>query len=271
MGVCVARQMPLPSGDMKAERRHDLKTNTLATTIVELPNFWKLHGTKILFALVALVAIALLVQYRMQSRADASVRALQGLSAAHERINQLRSPMLLMRQPAAVIDEIRANSELADAALTDVLTLSPDSKIKAEALVARGDLNLLLAHIPSLPEATTRPALQKALSNEEYLKRAQDAYSQVLGNTQYLEHRASAITAHFGMAAIYEDRAEWKDAEVEYRKILDDKTAPRVLQLLAQRRVLDELPAMQASPLLGSTTAPAVSSSTTQATTAPAK
>jgi hypothetical protein len=239
---------------MKAERRHDLKTNTLATTLVELPTFWKQYGTKILVAAVAIVAVALLIQHRIQSRAEAHQLALDDLAKAQDAIMVLRSPITMMRPPLQAITTVKTNADQASDAIADVLNLATNPQIRAEALVASGDLNLLLAHLPAIPGATTQPALQKPLSDDEYRNRAADAYEQVLHN--FLDHRSSAITAHFGMATIEEDRGNWSAAAEHYKKISDDPSAPMILRALAQRRLTEDLPNMQIAPLIGSTTQP---------------
>src|SRR5688500_5305501 len=77
---------------MKAERRHELQTNTLALWLrYRAPDLWQKYGTYILLGVVVVALLAVIIHTRMQKpRLDAE-RAAAHLANAREVIGQLRS------------------------------------------------------------------------------------------------------------------------------------------------------------------------------------
>jgi hypothetical protein len=109
-------------------------------------------------------------------------------------------------------------------ALERVKQNATDRAELAEGLIARGDLNWQMAHLPELPGATTRPSLQLDQKVSESLDNAEAAYRQVLND--YPDQKLPVITAHFGLAAIAEDRHKWGAAADQYNAIITNATAP---------------------------------------------
>jgi len=211
---------------MKAERRHDLKTNTLARRLETLPNAGKLYGTRILVGAILVVLVFLLVRFRMNTAAERDKQAADSLATARLQIDQLAhyqptpfslddsSAMAQQRQYAA--DEARRTIQqvLDDAG-------AKQTQLRAEALVARGDLYWTLAHLNDLPGATTQPSLQVQPPASEALKQSEDAYNDVL--QQYPDERLSDVSARFGLAAIAQEHQDWQGARQQLQAIIDDK------------------------------------------------
>src|SRR4051812_23888925 len=101
---------------MKAQRRHDLKTNTLARGLENLPEASRQHGTKILVAVLGVLLVVFLVRQWLTSSREKAVAAAYSLNNARASIGQLddaldmgfMSPQIiadLRQQVARVADE----------------------------------------------------------------------------------------------------------------------------------------------------------------------
>jgi hypothetical protein len=167
---------------------------------------------------------------------------------------------VLENEPANQTPEYLARSRAAAAAAAGdaialVLNTSDDPKLKAEALVDRGDLDWQLANFPDLPGAATQPALQPAMSVDQYLSRAAEAYQQILTSSDYANEHESAWAARFGLAAIAENRRQWDEARRQLQAVADDADAPAYLKSAAQSQIT-ALPNMQTPLYVSSSTQP---------------
>lgn len=211
---------------MKAERRHDLKTNTLARRLEALPIAGKQYGTRILVGAILVVLVFLLVRFRMNTAAEREKQSADSLTNARLQIDQLAQlqpsplspvdPAPIAQQRQYFVDEARRNIQqvLDDAG-------AKQTHLRAEALVARGDLYWTLAHLTELPGATTQPSLQVEPAPADALKQSEDAYNDVL--QQYGDEHLSTASARFGLAAIAEERKDWQGARSQLQAIVDDK------------------------------------------------
>jgi hypothetical protein len=134
-----------------------------------------------------------------------------------------------------------------------------DARVRAEALVTRGDLNWALANLPVLPGAATQPALTLPQSSAEALQSAEDAWQQVI--QKYPDQMMPAVTAMFGLAAVAENRAQWDIAKAQYNAILQRADIPQSFKTAAALRL--QALVRLSEPLFTGTL-------TTQPTTAPA-
>ena len=75
---------------MKAERRHDLKTNALARGIENAPQMWREHGNKLMLLLIAVLLVIILVRYRMAESALRDKTAKDALSKAEAELAELQ-------------------------------------------------------------------------------------------------------------------------------------------------------------------------------------
>jgi hypothetical protein len=217
---------------MKSQRRHELKTNSLATKLENAPAYFQQYGTRIL--LVAIFCMLGYIWYQRHNRdqiekADASAKSM-GTALFH--LNQLRS--LSPYMPPEQIASAR-KTEIGDIerAISEVLDGSEDPKLRAQAMVARGDLNWELANFPPLPGAATRPAeLGLEKTSDEYLKSASNAYSEVLQPPLNVDEE-SVIAARYSLGKIAESRSNWDEAKADYQKIIDDPLAGQGFKDLA--------------------------------------
>ena len=251
---------------MKAERRHELQTNTLAQALAGAPAWWQKYGGRVLFLLVALVLAIVLIRYRIQSGRQAEQAARENLSVARSLINDLDNFNALSAQP----DQLTIVREDATRALEAATSGSEDPATLAEILIARGDLYWTLASVPTA--AATQPATQAAepqRSPAELIEEAARAYQGVLD--LYPEQTQSAIAARFGLAAIAEDRGNWDQAKGHYEAVANDTAVAQAYRSHATRR-LEQLPELS-KPILITQPSPATQPTTqiaAAATTNPA-
>ncbi len=205
---------------MKAERRHELKTNTLAQGLEGLPEFWRQYGTKVLLAVVAVLAIILFIRFQRTSAQQQQQLAGESYANALSAIDTLRNPGLPAEQRRQVQDT-------ADAALRQVLEDSKDEVLRANALLAQGDLFWHLTHTPELPGAATQPAQSRQpapQTRDELLDRAKRAYEAV---TQAPGAKQGTLySALMSLAAIAEEQGKWDEAAAQYDKIINNPTLP---------------------------------------------
>ena len=266
---------------MKAQRRHDLKTNTLARGLENLPEAGRQHGTKILVAVLAVLLVVFLVRQWLTSSREKAVAAAYSLNNARASIGQLDDALDMGFMSPQIIADLRQQvARVADEAVRQVLETADDPALLAEARLTRGDLNWKLANFPDLPGSSTQPALQYPRSREELLKTAAEAYSEVIDDPAAPQE--SKWTARFGLAAVHENRREWDKAKEQYQKLVNDANTPQALRDQAVER-LNSLETVRRPVLIGApataetttaaattSTSPSTTPSTTRATTGPA-
>jgi hypothetical protein len=259
---------------MKAQRRHELKENSLIRSIKQLPRTGHQYGSRIALGVILVAIVIVVVRSRMSASAERLSIAQQSLNQAGGDLFQLQSPGRLAAPAGAEMQLAQDRQalysdgiKLADDALDKVG--SKDIHIKAQALLYKGDLNFQLANLPPLPGAATQPSLQPDEKPQELLENAEAAYSQVLAECP---NETFAVTAaHFGLAAIAENRAvtdpsQWDNARQHYQAVLDGKAAQAFKSLAAQR--LNLLGQLQ-QPIL-TDVSPIFPGGATRPTTAPA-
>ncbi|MEO6435239.1 MAG: tetratricopeptide repeat protein [Tepidisphaeraceae bacterium] len=263
---------------MKAQRRHELQENELAKVIKGAPSFWQQSGGKMLAAVVAVLVIALLVRFRVNSNRQAHAQAIEGLSSARAMTEELQQIGMMTAFGPAQEGSLRRKQFFSEAnnLLTDVTKLTDDRILTAEALLARGDLNWTAATLPELAGAATQPSL--AVNRKELIDTAAEAYRSVADG--YPDNKSANYAARFSLAAIAEDRGQWDDARGIYEKLAaETNDQPAYQQLAAERlRILPQLrkPVLLAPPATlptqPSTTKPAlppfIAAPTTAATNA---
>jgi hypothetical protein len=251
---------------MKAERRHQLKQNTLAHSLEALPELGRRHGTKILIVVAVGLLVALLIRNRVTSARAQADKAASFLSNGRDLVGQLRetSERVSATQFVTVAQEI---SKGVDEYVQQVLELSDDPKFVAEARLVQGDLNWELASIPEPPGATTRPQLALPRSDEQLLQAAADAYQAVIADGS--APKETVTSARMGLAAVYENQKKWEPAREQYQKVVDDAATAKPLKDLAAS-ALSRLQLIQKAPLMAApATVPAATQSATAPTSAP--
>jgi hypothetical protein len=208
---------------MKAERRHELQDNDLQKVIKGLPTFWDVHGNRILIGIILVAVLVWAIRWRMSTGRESARRAQDAMAVAREGISELSSMDVLPGAPNVTANARSQRITDVRAALEVVNRETEDRPTQAEALVARGDLNWLIANMPELPGAATQPALRVDTAPEQALKTAEEAYNQVL--SQYADQKIPVMSARFGLAAIAENRGDWDKARQLYGAVENDPSA----------------------------------------------
>jgi hypothetical protein len=226
---------------MKAQRRHQLQTNELARQLETFPETLKRNASTILLVVTACVVVFFVVRYRKAAAENRQISLANALETARGGPQALRNTDALRLQYP--IEQVvgRRNQLIAEtrSAIDTILrdAEGDDEKaLRAEALVAKGDLNWSLASLRPVPEAATQPALALQRTPAEYLRDAEDAYGDVVSG--YADRIVSWVTAQMGLAAIAENRGDWAAAKQRYQAIVDRKAdVPDSLARLAAQRI----------------------------------
>jgi hypothetical protein len=247
---------------MKAERRHELQQNTLASFISDLPVYLQMHANKLLMGVIVVCAVIFLMRYRSNALAQSRETAKTSLSAARSGVDRLKALQFFGGTEIAQAEERRSLATQVDTAIDQVLQTTKDSDdapMRASALALRGDLNWTLANMPAIPGATTQPALALPHSPADYLANAEGAYQQVL--KEYDSQMLPKATALLGLAAIEENRGNWDKAARYLNTVATDASISETFKSIAQHN-LSIIPELRNPVYLGSysSTQPAISS-----------
>ena len=238
---------------MKAKRRHDLKTNELAQSLV----FFQQHGMQVVAAVVVVALVGAVYGYYQYASGQSAAAEWQefddiGTTAAGE--------------PSVAIDLARnLAGRTSDRALARLC-------LQFAAQVAWSEART----VPGTPQAT------------EMLTIAETAYQEIAENPDHAEATALVATAYRGLAAIAEERGKESEARDYYKKIIDDTrfegtparaVAEEQITELADRMAPIEIADAQLAPALSilpttqpaTTTRPAPATQPAAATTQPAR
>src|SRR4051812_7771694 len=180
---------------MKAERRHELQTNTLALWLKwRAPEVWAKYGTHILLGIIVIALGVVLVRHLMNKPIEEANRAADNLAAARDQIGELS---VGMRSPA----ESQGTLTLIQQAIDG----SKRPEIQSEARLTLGDYYWTMFITPLPPGADTQPTALPLESPQEFLTKAEASYNAALhdaGTRPYVKTRAQ-----FGLAAVAEAHA----------------------------------------------------------------
>lgn len=221
---------------MKAERRHELKTNTLAHRLENLPEFGRLYGTKILLAIVAVLAIVVFVRYQARASREAREQATETYAEAVASINAL-DRLGNLADPREAAEQRKQVQEQASRGIQQVLDQSKDEALRADALLARGDLNWKLATAPLPRGAETQPSLQLAEKDEDLLEKARGAYEAAA--TAAGASPLTVTNARLSLAAVAEELGKWDEARQHYDQLIADTRTPEAFRNEAKVRLQD--------------------------------
>jgi tetratricopeptide (TPR) repeat protein len=265
---------------MKAERRHELKTNTLARGLEQLPEAGRQHGTKIMVALLLVLLALFFIRQRIATSRAREASAAYSLNSARGDLRQFDEAIEMgMFSPQALATLRQQVATRAEESVRNVLETADDPRLIAEAKLARGDLNWKLANFPDLPGAATQPSLQFPRSQKDLLQSAAQSYQEVLDDPG--SPKETKWTARFGLAAVKENQGEWDQAKDQYQKLVNDLDVPQPLKDQAIERlntmdarrhpVLLVAPVAEqpVPPTTGATTSTAPSTSTAPTSIAP--
>jgi hypothetical protein len=221
---------------MKAQRRHELQSNTLALWLAQAPDFFRKHGSRMLTGvLVVLLVLVVLRVYR--------ARAQKTAAEARERLTVAEQVIQAVAQRPQGVSKLPVGPEEAASARKDierVLQVAKDPKLIARAWVALGDSYWAVANYPDQPQQTV----------DESLRKAEEAYRMVMGD-ELKSQTLESVSARFGLAAVAENRAfaldqsgasrdaeaQWAAAREHYQAIIADAKAPKPLAEYARQRL----------------------------------
>jgi hypothetical protein len=210
---------------MKAERRHQLKVNTLDQALANLPKTGWRYATTATTVVLAGILIFSLVRYRMAAGAQRAARATDNLAVAREEIEEIRRMSTMAVDPSQPAELFKDVSSRLDSVLADVGDSHP--QLEAEALLARGDLDWNMAVAAG---SSTQPSVDTP-APADLIQSAQTAWQQVI--SAHPDQLFAATTAHFGLAAAAENRQDWDEARKQYQTVIDDPRASDVFKKLA--------------------------------------
>jgi len=252
---------------MKAERRHELQTNTLAAFLTDLPLYLRFHANKILIGVIVVCILILLVRHRINAAAEAKNATANSLATAQRFVEQLAvqdsqlpTDIARAQQRKKIIGDV----QMAVAQVLEQTSDANDPALRAEAKLAEANMYWTLANLPVLPGASTMPGASVD-STADLLNKAETGYQNVLKN--YGSQKLARTTALFSLAAIEENRHNFDKAKEYYQKLSSDKEVPVMFQNLAKNREA-LLPKLKTPVYIGtfSSTQPTSAPSTTEST-----
>jgi type II secretory pathway pseudopilin PulG len=218
---------------MKAERRHELQTNTLALWLRwKAPEVWQKYGTHILLGIIVILLAIVLIRHLMNKPIEQANRAADAIAAARQDIQRMLGTGQMPTDPQSLVTNIET-----------VLEGTNKPEIQAEGHLTLGDYYWALFSIPKPPGADTQPTFTTVESPQELLGKAEQNYTAAMNdkaNSPYVTTRA-----RFGLAAVAEARAyendrqvdfktrdekNWSAAKEQYQAIVDDQDTPQSLK-----------------------------------------
>jgi hypothetical protein len=213
---------------MKAERRHELRSNSLALALIHFPTTLRQNIGTILTIILGIALVAVLLKYRIDAAQQRDAAAHDNLAIATETVQIIKSFEL---RPWIDRSQLDAQFQDASSRLDSVMaTLGSDPHVGAVALETRADLNWAMAELSSA--ATTQPS-DSAHATADYVKAAQAAWQQIIKD--YPQEEFSVCAARLGLAAAAENQRDWAQAGTYYKALLDDTNAPVELKREAQK------------------------------------
>jgi tetratricopeptide (TPR) repeat protein len=239
---------------MKAERRHDLKTNALARGVEGMPDYWREYGSRILLVILVAAIVFLLVRYWNDKKARDAAMLIDAMETATSSVRQLGMLPLEIQaggSAAEVAENRQKVVQQAEQAINTVLNFSKDAKTLANAYLARGDLNWELANFPELPGADTLPSNLQLSNRDAFVEQARASYQKVLEPT-YSGSIADVFYARMGLAALAENAGQWVDAKSQYEAISGGTNMPESFKEIATTRLANlskyQTPALLVAP-----------------------
>jgi hypothetical protein len=216
---------------MKAERRHELQTNSLALWLRwKAPEVWAKYGTHILLGIIIIALGIVLTRHLMNKPIEEANRAADSVAAARQQIQEMTFSRQKPSDPQAIVTNIQQAMEQ-----------SRRPEIQAEGHLALGDYYWVLFVLPDLP--TSQPTFVPVENTDELLAKAEENYNAAL--TNHASRPYVSARARFGLAAVNEARAyeaekatdfktpdekHWAAAKEQYQAIIDDAGTAQVLK-----------------------------------------
>jgi hypothetical protein len=219
---------------MKSERRHELQTNSLAQALTNAPEFFRVHGSKVLLVVILILLAVILLYNRSKKQQEQLAVGWNNISQARGSIASLAQ---IARQPMPPTEQLNTRKQIIEAASNALLgiTNGDNRQIAAAAYLAKGDLYWTAAGLPDLPEAATRPQLKMQTSSSDYLALAQEAWQKVVNN--FADQPEMVTNAKFGLVAVAENKGQWDTAAKLLQEIKNDPKTLNVFVSLADAQL----------------------------------
>lgn len=245
-GGVIARPVPVIAilPPMKAQRRHELQTNTLARNIGGAPEWLRQNATTMILVVAAAVLGYSIFRFRANARVQRQLTAVQSLATLRGKVHSIGEVYAQMSMSDMQRAELRAGmTEEAQTAFDAVTSNTDDSEaaLRAMAYLEHGNLNWTLANLPALPASATQPALAVREPAQDLLDAAASDYQHVVDH--YPDQTMAKASALFGLAAVAENQRDFDGATKHYQQIVDDASLPQMLRDSAKQRMheLDSL------------------------------
>ncbi len=149
---------------------------------IDMASPWQKYANVVLIPVIIGLTVFLLVRFRMNANAEAKAADAALLTNIRLQLSQMRQRELspISANPAQFAEYRNATHFENEKQIDSLLESTKDPVTRAEALVAKGDLNWIAANFPELPGATTQPSLRASKPIDDYIAAAEKAYSTVV-------------------------------------------------------------------------------------------
>ena len=222
---------------MKAEERHHLKENWLATQLTHAPEYLKTHGQKLL-SVVLIVVLALVAaywgwNYIVSARRQADQELQNKIQRMHAEWSMAAQNAQAGLQPNAATPAANPTykPESYASAFNDLAQKRSGSPMAALALLEQATAirsELIFSSEPITPE-----------QKNEILKKAEDIYKTALD--KYPNDLMVQGRANLGLGLIAEDRGDFDGARKIYQQVADNKSLVNAVWPIEARQRLGNL------------------------------
>ena len=175
---------------MKSTRRHELQHNTLDTEIGKGLQFFKDHGTKLLWALAIAATVAMAIYWYTSSRS----RQRAEIAAQHSDLKARQSQ----------------GREMSDSIIEGFKSLIEQKRVPRIAAMACVDVGDIYAAKMMNAENQTDADSLRAKATEYYQKTI----------AEFSEHQSPLAKAHLGLAKLAEGQGDITSATKEYKTVI---------------------------------------------------
>lgn len=222
--------LPLP---MKAEHRHELKTNDLAKSLITVGDYFRVYGGRVALGIAIVILVIVLIKNRTSANRAERVAQANRMAEAREKVKRLTNIQALImtgRVNPAEFKEIAGD-------IDKIKEKASDKPMRAEVLALEGDYYWAMANFPDIGKfaGDQKVVMPTEAERREYLKQSQQAYQQVV--EQFADQQLPAVTAHMGLASIAENNRDWAGAQKNYESVRDMKDVAPVFKNLAEMKL----------------------------------
>jgi tetratricopeptide (TPR) repeat protein len=223
------------------------KTDLEIFFLYSLPTFFKKHLDRILIGVLLVAAATMFWRFRSQSLESEASSIDQSSALVWESIISQRMPLSV---PAFDADGLKGQLDAytgIERLIKNVLDGSQSTDLqKASALLARGELNWMMANLaaksaaspavsPGTTTAPTTAAVLKLEPADVYLAQSEQAYREILG--PYEKQTELAFRALFGLAGVMENRGKFDEAKQAYERVIAHAQSSPFYKDLARSRI----------------------------------